>query len=261
MRYFDSHAHYYDERFESESEVCSDELISSLFDSCVSGIINVGTSPETSRLAIEGAKRYPGMYTAIGIHPSDSQYLDMPLDDALSDIESLIKNPESKCIALGEIGLDYHWVSDNKEQQKAMFKRQLELAVESDMPVIIHERDCVADCLEIVLQYDVRGVFHAFSGSKETAKILLDRGWYISFPGTVTFKNAKYPPENAVYVPADRILTETDAPYLTPHPFRGKRNDSGYMKHTLQKIADLREISYEELERITEENAKRLFRI
>jgi TatD DNase family protein len=129
------------------------------------------------------------------------------------------------------------------------------------MPVIIHERDCVADCLEIVLDYNVRGVFHAFSGSKETAKILLDRGWYISFPGTVTFKNAKQPVENAVFVPEDRILTETDSPYLTAHPFRGKRNDSGYMRYTIEKIAELRGISFEELERITEDNAKRLFRL
>lgn len=249
----DIHAHYDDDAFNEDRN----ELLTSLFnEKGVSAIINAGCNLISSLYSVTLAEKYEGVYAAVGYHPSD---VDAFNENDFEVIKSLLSHP--KVVAVGEIGLDYHWVSDNKEQQKAMFKRQLELAVESDMPVIIHERDCVADCLEIVLQYDVRGVFHAFSGSKETAKILLDRGWYISFPGTVTFKNAKYPPENAVYVPADRILTETDAPYLTPHPFRGKRNDSGYMKHTLQKIADLREISYEELERITEENAKRLFRI
>jgi TatD DNase family protein len=172
-------------------------------------------------------------------------------------MKELIKH--EKVVAIGEIGLDYHWVSDNKDKQKAVFRKQLELAIENDMPVVIHERDAVADCLEIVLDYNVKGVFHAFSGSKETAKILIDRGWYISFPGTVTFKNAKHPVENAAFVPEDRILTETDSPYLTAHPFRGKRNDSGYMRYTLEKLAEIRGTSFEHIERITEENAKRLF--
>ena len=119
----------------------------------------------------------------------------------------------------------------------------------------------MADCLEIVKEYDVRGVFHAFSGNKEIAKILLNRGWYISFPGTVTFKNARFPVENAAYVPEDRILTETDSPYLTAHPFRGKRNDSSYMRYTIEKIAEIRGTTFEEMERITENNAKRLFGI
>lgn len=247
----DIHAHYDDSRFDDDRE----EVITSLFsEKGVTAIINAGCNLESSLYSVRLAEKYEGFYAAVGYHP---QEVDAFNEEDFARIKELLKHP--KVVAVGEIGLDYHWVSDNKEQQKALFRKQLELAAEADMPVVIHERDCVADCLEIVLDYNVRGVFHAFSGSKETAKILLDKGWYISFPGTVTFKNAKNPVENAAYVPADRILTETDAPYLTAHPYRGKRNDSGYMKYTLEKIAELRGITFEELERITEENAKRLF--
>lgn len=249
----DIHAHYDDNAFDSDRY----ELLEELFTSKgVMAIINAGCNLESSLQSVKLAEKFDGVYAAVGYHP---QEVDLFNEKDFETIKALLSHP--KVIAIGEIGLDYHWVSDNKEQQKALFRKQLELAVETDMPVIIHERDCVADCLEIVLDYNVRGVFHAFSGSKETAKILLDRGWYISFPGTVTFKNAKHPVENAVFVPEDRILTETDSPYLTAHPFRGKRNDSGYMRYTIEKIAELRGISFEELERITEDNAKRLFRL
>lgn len=249
----DIHAHYDDEKFDTDR----DELLSSLLrDKGVTAIINAGCNLESSLFSIKLAEKFEGMYAAVGFHP---QEVDTFSDEAFAKIKALLSHP--KVVAVGEIGLDYHWVTDNKDKQKAIFRKQLELAIESDLPVVVHERDCVADCLEIVLDYDVKGVFHAFSGSKETAKILLDRGWYISFPGTVTFKNAKYPVENAAYVPDDRILTETDAPYLTAHPFRGKRNDSGYMRYTLEKIAEIRGTSVEHLERITEENAKRLFRL
>ena len=249
----DIHAHYDDEAFDSDRE----ELITSLFSQKgVKAIINAGCNIESSLYSIKLAEKFDGIYAAVGFHP---QEVDKFKESDISLLREMIKHP--KVVAIGEIGLDYHWVSDNKEQQKVLFRKQLELALETDMPVVIHERDCVADCLEIVLDYDVRGVFHAFSGSKETAKILLDRGWYISFPGTVTFKNAKSSVENAAFLPEDRILTETDAPYLTAHPFRGKRNDSGYMQYTLEKIAEIRGTSFEHIERITEENAKRLFGI
>ena len=249
----DIHAHYDDEKFDTDR----DELLSSLLrDKGVTAIINAGCNLDSSLFSIKLAEKFEGMYAAVGFHP---QEVDSFSDEVFAKIKALLSHP--KVVAVGEIGLDYHWVTDNKDKQKAIFRKQLELAIESDLPVVVHERDCVADCLEIVLDYDVKGVFHAFSGSKETAKILLDRGWYISFPGTVTFKNAKYPVENAAYVPDDRILTETDAPYLTAHPFRGKRNDSGYMRYTLEKIAEIRGTSVEHLERITEENAKRLFRL
>ncbi len=249
----DIHAHYDDDAFDSDR----DELLASLFnEKGVSKIINAGCNIETSLFAIKLAEKYENIYATVGFHPSDVDKFD---DDSFQKMKELIKH--EKVVAIGEIGLDYHWVSDNKDKQKAVFRKQLELAVENDMPVVIHERDAVADCLEIVLDYNVKGVFHAFSGSKETAKILIDRGWYISFPGTVTFKNAKHPVENALFLPEDRILTETDSPYLTAHPFRGKRNDSSYMRYTLEKIAEIRGTSFEHIERITEENAKRLFGI
>lgn len=247
----DIHAHYDDEAFDSDRDMLLDSLFN---EKGVKAIINAGCNLESSVFSVKLAEKYDGMYAAVGFHP---QEVDKFKVSDLSTIKELLSHP--KVVAIGEIGLDYHWVSDNKDQQKTLFRKQLELAVETDMPVIIHERDCVADCLEIVLDYNVKGVFHAFSGSMETAKILLDRGWYISFPGTVTFKNAKHPVENASVVPDDRILTETDAPYLTAHPFRGKRNDSSYMKYTLEKIAEIRNTTIENIERITEENAKKLF--
>lgn len=249
----DIHAHYDDDAFDSDR----DELLASLFnEKGVSKIINAGCNIETSLFAIKLAEKYDNIYATVGFHPSDVDKFD---EASFEKMKELIKH--EKVVAIGEIGLDYHWVSDNKDKQKAVFRKQLELAIENDMPVVIHERDAVADCLEIVLDYNVKGVFHAFSGSKETAKILIDRGWYISFPGTVTFKNAKHPVENALFLPEDRILTETDSPYLTAHPFRGKRNDSSYMRYTLEKIAEIRGTSFEHIERITEENAKRLFGI
>ena len=249
----DIHAHYDDDAFDADR----DELLTQLFnEKGVNKIINAGCNIETSLFAIHLAEKYENIYATVGFHPSD---VDKFNDESFEKMKELIKH--EKVVAIGEIGLDYHWVSDNKDLQKSVFRKQLELAIEANLPVVIHERDAVADCLEIVLDYNVKGVFHAFSGSKETAKILIDKGWYISFPGTVTFKNAKHPVENAAYLPEDRILTETDSPYLTAHPFRGKRNDSSYMRYTLEKIAEIRGTSFEHIERITEENAKRLFGI
>ena len=249
----DIHAHYDDDAYNEDREQVLDSIFN---ETSVKRIINAGCNLNSSLKSIELAERFEGMYAAVGFHPQEA---DSFTEADFEKIKQLLSH--KKVVAVGEIGLDYHWRTDNKDLQKEILRKQLQLAIEADLPVIIHERDCVADCLEIVLDYDVRGVFHAFSGSKETAKLLLDRGWYISFCGTVTFKNAKFPVENALYVPEDRILTETDAPYLTAHPFRGKRNDSGYMKHTLEKIAEIRGKSLEYIERVTEENAKRLFGI
>lgn len=246
----DIHAHYDDKAFDCDRE----ELLTSLLSNGVSKIINAGCNIETSLFSIKLAEQFDGVYAAVGFHPQEA--LNFKEGD-LQAIKEMLSHP--KVVAIGEIGLDYHYGTEDKEKQKAIFRKQLELAVETNMPVVIHERDCVADCLEIVFNYDVKGVFHAFSGRKETAKLLLDRGWYISFPGTVTFKNARYPVENALVLPEDRILTETDAPYLTAHPFRGKRNDSSYMKYTIEKIAEIRGTTFEHIEQITENNAKRLF--
>ena len=249
----DIHAHYDDDAFDTDR----DELITSLFcEKGVSAIINAGCNIKTCEESIKLCEKHENMYAVVGFHPSDAHTMS---DSDFEIIKSMLTHP--KVVGIGEIGLDYHWDISHKDTQKEVFRRQLELAEEKNLPIVIHERDAVADCLEIVLEYDVKGVFHAFSGSKETASILLDRGWYISFPGTVTFKNARFPVENAAFVPEHRILTETDSPYLTAHPFRGKRNDSSYMRYTLEKIAEIRGTTFEHIEKVTEDNAKRLFGI
>lgn len=262
MTYFDSHAHYYDERFESECETGADNLIGSLLVSNVSHIINVGTSPTTSRLAIEQAKRYKNMYTAIGIHPSDSQYLKTSPEEALSDIEALIRAPENKCVALGEIGLDYHYPDTDKALQMLYFEEQMRLAEHLSIPVSIHDRDSHADVLEIIRRHpNVRGVLHSFSGSVEMARELVERGYMISFSGTLTFTNARRPREVASVLPHESVLIETDCPYLAPHPNRGKLNHSGYLEYTNRTLAEIFGITEEECAALTTENAKRFFGI
>ncbi len=262
MMYFDSHAHYYDERFESEHEGGADDIIGALLSSTVSGIINVGTSPKTSRLAIEQAKRYNGMYTAIGIHPSDAQYLDTPPDCALADIEDLIKNKENKCLALGEIGLDYHYPDTDKALQMKYFEAQMELAEALDIPVVIHDRESHGDVMDMIRRFpEVRGVLHSFSGSPEMACELAERGYMISFSGTLTFTNARRPKEVAAMLPHDLVMIETDAPYLAPHPNRGRLNHSGYLEYTNRTLASIFGISEEECAVLTEANARRFFGI
>lgn len=259
MKYFDSHAHYYDERFLSECTEGVDNLLGSLFDSNVSYIINVGTSPKTSAQAVAQAKKYVHMYTAIGIHPSDARFLSDP-DYEISLIRDMILNKENKCVALGEIGLDYHYPDTDKDLQMRYFEGQMRLAEELDVPVVIHDRDAHSDVLDVIRRHPrVRGVLHSFSGSVEMANELVMRGWYISFSGTLTFTNARRPKEVAVALPHDRVLIETDAPYLAPHPERGTLNHSGKLKYTNKSLAEIWNITPEECARITEENAKRFF--
>ncbi len=262
MKYFDSHAHYYDARFESECMEGADDLIGTLLSSNVSGIINIGTSPETSRLAIAQAKKYENMYTAIGIHPSDSQHLDISLDAAISDIEALIKDRENKCVCLGEIGLDYHYPDTDKACQMRYFDAQMALARELDIPVCIHDRDSHADILDMIKKHPgVRGVVHSYSGSPEMALELISLGYMISFSGTLTFTNARRPREVAARMPRESVLIETDAPYLAPHPNRGKLNHSGYLEYTNRTLAQIFSMTEEECAALTEANAKRFFRI
>ena len=262
MKYFDSHAHYYDERFESEYEGSVDSLIGALLSSTVSGIINVGTSPTTSRLAAEMAKRHNGMYTALGIHSSDCQYLDTTLDSAVGEIEKMIKTPENKALLLGEIGLDYHYPDTDKELQKKYFRAQMSLAESLDIPVCIHDRDAHGDVMEIIYEYPrVRGILHSYSGSPEMARELVKRGYMISFSGTLTFKNAKVPPSVAISIPRESILIETDCPYLAPHPHRGKINHSGYLEYTNRKLAELLAVTEEECALLTDANAKKFLNI
>ena len=231
----------------------------SLFESNVQCIINVGTAPSTCLAAIEQSKRYPRMYTALGIHPTDGQYLSEP-EQALEDVENLILDSSSKCVAIGEIGLDYHYPDTDKEKQAFLFEKQMQLAEKLNLPVVIHDRDAHADVFDMILRHpNVRGILHSFSGSPEMAQDLVKRGYYISFSGTLTFTNARKVAECARLLPHDRVLIETDAPYLAPHPLRGTLNDSSNLRYTNEKLAEFWGISAEDCAKITAENAKRIF--
>ena len=262
----DSHAHYFDKRFESESDGADTILSRDVFSRGISAVINVGTRNETNLLAIAQAAKYENMFVAVGIHPEDVQMPEVDLDPELLALTSLLQDPDerkkNKIVALGEIGLDYHWEPVNKPLQQKCFDAQMELAEKSGLPVIIHDREAHGDCFETVLRYpNVRGVFHSYSGSPEMALELVKRGWYISFSGVLTFKNARKAVETAVLVPLDRILIETDAPYLAPTGFRGKLNHSGLMGIIAQTLAEIKGISLEQAIASTADNARKLFGI
>ncbi len=261
MRYFDSHAHYYDERFfgEEMNKESVGDLLDTLFKNDVSYIINVGTSPDTCRRAIEQARLYPNMYTALGIHPTDGQYLD-DADKAIEEIKALILDSQNKCVCLGEIGLDYHYPDTDREKQIYIFEKQLSLAKELGMPVSIHDRDAHSDILDILKKYpEVKGILHSYSGSVEMARELVKMGYLISFSGTVSFTNAKRVVEVAKTLSKENVLIETDAPYLAPHPKRGTLNHSGNLVYTNRALADCLGISEQDCAKVTEENAKRIF--
>lgn len=259
MMYFDSHAHYYDARFEKECEEGVDALLTRLFSTTVSGIVNVGTAPDTCRAAARQAARYPKMYTALGIHPTDGQALSDP-DVALREIREMILAPRNKCVAIGEIGLDYHYPDTDKEKQAYLFERQLSLAAELGLPVVIHDREAHGDVMDVILRHPrVRGVLHSFSGSPEMAGELVRAGYNISFSGTLTFQNARRTVESAALVPLDRILIETDCPYLAPHPLRGTLNHSGNLSYTCARLAGILGMDEAQAARLTEENARRFF--
>ena len=259
--FFDSHAHYYDRRFYGEENPDGAEaLLEQLFSDGLVGVINIGTNPDSNLLAVRQAKKFEGMYAAVGIHPTDMADMKLSLDEALTAVKTLALNPDNKVVAIGEIGLDYYWEPYDKEAQKRCFEAQLLLARELSMPVIIHDREAHGDCFETVLKYpDVKGVFHSFSGSAQMAKELIRRGWYISFSGVVSFKNAAKIKEVATVVPDDRILIETDAPYLAPHPFRGKINHSGRLIYTAAALAEARGCTVEKIAELTRENVRELF--
>ncbi len=264
MRIFDTHAHYFDAKFEGEA----DRILSELMPSPVYRIVNVATDCETSRLVIEQASRFEGMYAAIGIHPESCHYIG-DADAALRELRSLLGDRESrvrdKIVALGEIGLDYHWqtygdIPMDKGKQAYFLEAQLQMAQEMEIPVIIHDREAHGDCFETVLKYpQVRGVFHCYSGSAEMARELVRRGWYLSFGGPITFRNAERVRHAASAVPRERLLVETDAPYLAPHPMRGKLNHSGYLEYTLSTIAELWHCTPEQAAEITSQNAESFF--
>ncbi len=255
MILFDSHAHYNDHAFGNTEE--RNARMAEILASEVRYILNVGTEPQSCRESLIMTETFETVFAAVGIHPSDLYELADP-EAALAEIKAMTKHP--KAVAIGEIGLDYHWHEEGKEFQKEWFHRQLALAEELSFPVIVHDRDAHGDCLDVILQHPkAYGVFHSFSGSAETAAELVKRGWYISFSGVITFKNASRLAAIVPTIPDDRILIETDCPYLTPHPHRGERNDSGYLHLTLEKAAALRGVSPETLASQTLTNTARLF--
>ena len=259
---FDSHAHYYDERFIEES-AGADALLAEIFSGDVDGIVNVGTSPKNNLLCLAMAQKYEKMYAALGIHPGDCADCERSaLQDFADFLETHRAFRKEKIVAIGEIGFDYHYEPFDKEKQRFFFEGQMALAEKYDLPVIVHDREAHGDCFETVLKFpNVKGVFHSYSGSAEMARELIKRGWYISFSGVVTFKNAARVREVVASVPLDWLMIETDCPYLAPHPMRGKLNHSGYLHYTAEAIADVHGISVEKLAQVTHDNAKKFFGI
>lgn len=264
---FDSHAHYFDARFDRESEGGADAILHTVLSKTVKYIVNVGTNPETSRAAVAQAARYAGMFAAVGIHPEDAHALNETA--AMEELHGLLGTAETrkrdKIVAIGEIGLDYHAGNFgphplDKPLEMRVFEAQLSLAEELDLPVIVHDRDAHGDIFETVLRHPAaRGVMHSFSGSPELAREYVRRGWYVSFSGTLTFLNAPRVREAARAVPRDRLLIETDCPYLAPHPMRGRLNHSGLLVYTAETLAELWNCSPQEAIDLTRQNAERLF--
>ena len=222
-------------------------------------MVVIGCDRPTIERTMELIDEHEDIYGVIGWHPVDA--IDCT-DEDLEWIEQLSKH--EKIVGIGEMGLDYHWDKSPKDVQKDLFKKQIELAKRVNLPIIIHNREATEDCVAILKEMhaeEIGGIMHAFSGDESVADEIIDMNFYVSLGGPVTFKNAQLPKDIAVHVPIDRLLVETDAPYLTPHPYRGKRNEPAYVKLVAEKIAELRQISYEELARTTSENAKRLFKI
>lgn len=251
----DTHTHLTDEAFDEDRE----EVIQRAIDAGVSVMINVGYSRETIPPTLTLAEQYDSIYAAVGWHPQQAKEM---TEEDLAWLEELAHHP--KVVALGEMGLDYYWDTSPKEVQMRVFREQIALAKRVNKPIIIHNRDAHQDVVTILREekaQEVGGVMHCFSGSAEIAQACLELGFYISFGGPLTFKNAKKPKEVAKTIPLDRLLIETDSPYLTPHPYRGKRNESSYVRYVAESLAELRGLSYEEICHITTENAKRLFRL
>lgn len=255
MMLFDTHAHLNAEQFDTDLE----EVIARAKAEEVERIVVVGFDKPTITRAMELIEEYDFIYVAIGWHPVDA--IDMTEED-LSWIKEL--SSHEKVVAIGEMGLDYHWDKSPKDVQKEVFRKQIALAKEVNLPIIIHNRDATEDVVTILKEEgaeEVGGIMHCFTGSAEVARQCMDMNFYISFGGPVTFKNAKKPKEVAKEIPNDRLLIETDCPFLTPHPFRGKRNEPSYVKYVAEQLAELKGLTYEEIASITTENAKRLFRM
>lgn len=249
---FDTHSHYDDEKFNPDREM----LLSTLQSQGVSDVVSCGCDIETTRFNFDLAQAYDFMYFAAGFHPECLE------DASLKDLELIKKFAQNKkCVAIGEIGLDYHWMSSTKEVQKEFFTAQIELAADLDLPVIVHDREAHGDTLDILKATKPKGVVHCFSGSKEMAREIIKLGMYIGMNGVVTFNNARKSLEVVKEIPLDRLVLETDCPYLAPVPHRGKRNDSSLIPFVAEKIAALLEMDAQELLNITNENAKKLYNL
>lgn len=247
---FDSHAHYNDDRFAD----CREELLEELPRQGVLAAVNCGCDIPSSALALQLAERYDYLYAAVGFHP---EFWNAGTREQLAEIEQMAQHP--KCVAIGEIGLDYYWDKDHHAEQQELFIQQIELANKLEKPIIVHDREAHGDTLEILKQYPTRGVAHCFSGSPEMAEELLKLGFYLGIGGVVTFKNARRLPEVVSLIPDNRLLLETDCPYLAPEPFRGKLCHSGLILLTAERVAELRGQTTEEILKISAKNAKELF--
>ncbi len=250
---FDSHAHFDDDWFDQDRE----QVIASLQDYGVGRVMNVGADIKTSHQSIALAETYDGFYATVGVHPDGIKTM---TQEDLVTLRALAEHP--KVCAIGEIGLDYHYDDADPDLQKYWFQKQLELALELDMPVVIHDRDSKGECVRILRELGVsRGVMHCFSGSAELARQLVEMGFMISFTGVLTFKNARRAVEACQAVPLERLMIETDCPYMAPEPHRGERNFSGYVEFVCRKMAEIKGVSFEEMARITYENALRFYGI
>ena len=250
---FDSHAHLNDPKFDADRE----EVFASLRDAGVGYVLNIGCCRASSFDCVALAEKYPFVWAAVGSHPDDAGNF---CEEYLETYRGLAKNPRVR--AIGEIGLDYYYDTVPRETQRACFRAQMALAQELDLPVVVHERDAHGDGMDIIREFpQVRGVFHCYSGSPEMAKELIRRGWYVGFTGVLTFKNARKAVETAAAVPLERILIETDCPFMAPEPHRGTRCDSRMVPLVAARLAEIRGISTDDALRITRENAMRLFRI
>lgn len=253
---FDTHAHYDDEAFDKDRET----VLSGLADRGVGPVVNICAAPASLKRTAELVERYPFVYGAVGIHPDHAGEI---TEELFAELSCLAE--KEKIVAIGEIGLDYYWDASPHETQRYWLERQLVLALEKELPVVIHSREAAQETFEIISRTykesggRLRGVIHCFSGSAELAGQYTDMGFYIGVGGVVTFKNGKKLKEVVATVPSDKLVIETDCPYLAPEPYRGKRNDSGLLSHVIEQIAALRGITAEEAEQLTEENARRLY--
>lgn len=261
MELFDNHAHYDDNKFDEDR----DEIINEIYNSGVTKIISAGYSIQSSIKAIELSKKYDFIYATCGISPNDIPDNKQKIDEELAKLKNIIENSDNKkIVAIGEIGLDYYWNTENKDLQKYAFIKQIELANSLNLPIVIHTREAIMDTLDILKNVErpiKPGVFHCCPLNIELIKEALKLNFYISFAGPVTFKNSKNASQVVKEVPLDKILIETDSPYLSPEPKRGKRNDSRNVKYIAEKVAEFKNVSVEEIAKVTYENAINVFNI